>query len=120
MPEDTTPAKGGALQQSLDRNSKTIRKDRAQTISDTARLRYRRAIEDKHLSLRECKSQQDALIDMSPDNTMSIIRVADFDAEEFVKANADLARKIYDLSIVIEVMTADYKRLFGEDIVVAI
>lgn len=104
----------GALQASLDRNSKQIRSDRAKQIADTAKLRYRRKLEDMTMKLIEYRNNQEAVLDMSPDNTHSIISATNFDADKFVTASVEIAKSIDDLERAIAVLKIDYKRLFGE------
>lgn len=114
MNTDTDKTNIGALQASLNRNSTKIRADRAKKIADTARVRYRRKLEDLELRLTELRDKQETIIDMSPDNSFSIVNANNFDPEEFVNENTKLAKEIYEITKHIEVYTDDYVRLFGE------
>lgn len=113
MKEETTN-NPGALQASLTRPGSKIRADRARQIASSAKLRYRRKLEDLHLSLRESLDKQESIIDMSPDNSLSIINANDFDPNDFVDKNATLARHIHETREAIDVLQKDFERLFGE------
>jgi hypothetical protein len=110
----------GALQASLDRNSKQIRSDRARQIADTAKLRFRRKIEDMTMKLIEFQNNQDAILDMSPDNTHSIISATNFDADVFVTTTSKLAHDIFLTEQALNVLKIEYQRLFGEQPIINI
>lgn len=106
----------GALQASLDRNSNKIRSDRAKTIADTARLKFRRKVEDIAMRLSELSANREALLDMSPDNAMSIINATNFNAEEFVNKMSDVAEQIFKTNMQLNILKEEYSRLFGEEV----
>ena len=110
----TTEEPKGALQQSLTRPGVKVRADRARQIASAAKLRYRRKLEDLHLSLREARDRQESIIDMSPDNSLSIISANEFDPNDFVSQNAELAKTIFQTEEAITVLSKDFERLFGE------
>lgn len=104
----------GALQQSLDRNSKTIRADRAEQIADDTRLEYRRKIEDLQRDIKKLQRTNAALLDMSPDNTTSIISSKNFEPVDFVETRAQNSIEIYKKEKELEIVSKDFELLFGD------
>ena len=106
--------KVGELQKSLDRNRSKIRADRAEQIADDTRIEFRRSIEDIAREIRRLRSSRSALLDMSPDNSMSIISVKEFSAENFVREASSIAKAIFNKQQELKVLSEEYEFLFGE------
>lgn len=104
----------GAFIQSLKRNNQKIREDRATMISDGARMSYRRQIEDLEMKIKQMKVELDAMLDMSPTDANSLILASDFDSTEYANKDLDIAVKIRNEEIRLEVARKRFEHLFGE------
>jgi hypothetical protein len=105
--------KEGAFLVSLTRNNKEIRKDRAQAIGEDAELMYKRTVEDLEVSISRMKRDQENMLDMSPDNAMSLKIASDFDADEYTRKDLALGVKIRNEEIKLEIAKKRYQYLFG-------
>lgn len=105
--------KEGAFITSLKRNNKEIKHDRAQTIFEDVELKYRREIEDLQIETRMLVKQQEAMLDMSPENTLSFIKVSDFNPDEYIRKDLDLGIQIRNKEIKLEIAKKRYAYLFG-------
>ena len=103
----------GAFVASLQRNNKQIKSDRAEAIAEDAQLTYRRHIEDLQMKLKRMHRQQENMLDMSPDNTQSLMVAKDFDASGYVELDSDLALSIRNTEIRLELCQKRYDYLFG-------
>lgn len=106
--------KGGAFIESLKRNNRKIRNDRAEAIAEDTYIRYRRAVEDLEVSIKRMKRERDNMLDLSPTNAQSLVLASDFNAEEYVNKDIELGIKIRNAEIKIEIARAQFKDLFGE------
>jgi len=113
--EETQPVAMGALGEALGRNRKQIRDERARSITRTTKAHYRQSIETLALNLAELQEKQEALLDVHPDNAMSLLSAKTFKSEEFVATNKQLAKDIFETEQVLSVYTKDFVRLFGEE-----
>jgi hypothetical protein len=114
MSESTeTGAKEGAFVSSLKRNNKQIRSDRAQAIEESAQLIYKRAVEDLEVLVKQLKRDRDNMLDMSPENAMSLKLASDFNASEFVSKDIEIGVKLRNLEIKLEIARDRYAYLFG-------
>lgn len=104
----------GAFQQSLYRNNKQIRQDRADSIIETAQMQYKRAVEDLSIGIKQAKRDLEGLLDLSPTNTQSLVLASDFNATDFVVKDQTLRLKIYNEEIKLQVLLKAYIELFGE------
>lgn len=107
------PEKKGAFNDSLRRNNKQIRQDRADAISEDAEVLYKRKIEDIAMGLKKMKRDRDNMLDMSPSDTTTIITVSDFHGDEYVAKDLDLSVKIRNEEIRLEVAVKRFVYLFG-------
>lgn len=103
----------GAFIESLKRNNKQIRDDRALTIMEDAQTLYKREIEDLTLAIKKMKREQENMLDLSPENAMSLKLASDFDAKAYVVKDQDLSLKIYNAEIALKLSMARYTYLFG-------
>ena len=114
--EATTPKAEGAFIASLKRNNTKIRADRAEAIGEDAQVMFRRTIEDLELSIRRMERDRENMLDMSPDNTLSLKLASDFDAAEYVEKELDLGVKIRNAQIKLDIAKERYAYLFGEEL----
>lgn len=102
----------GAFIESLKRNNKKIRDDRAIAISEDTEIIYRREIEDLKMKIRQLKRERDNMLDLSPTTADSLILASDFDAGNFVKKDVELGIKIRTTEITLEIAEKRYNELF--------
>lgn len=74
----------GAFINSLKRNNREIRDDRATAIAEDTELVYKRKIEDLEISIKKMQREQEFMLDLSPASTQSLILASDFNCEEYV------------------------------------
>jgi len=111
--EATVTTAAGAFIDSLKRNNKQIRADRADAIAEDAELIYKREIEDLDVTIKRMKRDQENMLDMSPDNAMSLKLASDFDAKEYTSKDLKLGVDIRNAEIKLEIARNRYKYLFG-------
>ena len=103
----------GAFEESLKRNNKKIRDDRATSIVEDTKVLYRRAVEDLVLAISKMKRERDGMLDLSPTDANSLMLASDFDAPGYVTRDLDLGVKIRTAEIKLEIAQSQYKHLFG-------
>jgi hypothetical protein len=103
----------GAFIDSLKRNNKQIREDRATAITEDAQLLYKREIEDLEVQIKRMKREQENMLDLSPENAMSLKLASDFDAKAYVNKDIELGVKIRNSEIKLEIASKRYNYLFG-------
>jgi len=103
----------GAFTDSLKRNNKQIKEDRAIAISEDAELVYKRKVEDLEMGIKRMKREQDSMLDMSPNTTQSLILASDFKADEYCSKDIELGVKIRNQQITLDIAKERYKHLFG-------
>lgn len=106
----------GAFQRSLYRNNKAIKQERADSIIETAQMKYKRTVEDLALKIKQARRDLDSLLDLSPTDTHSLIMASDFNADAFIAKDSALRLSIYEDEIRLKILGAAYKQLFGEEI----
>ena len=113
MEDSTNTTIPGAFVASLKRNNKQIRDDRADAIAKSARLKYKRTIEDLEFEIDAMKTDRENMLDMSPSNAQSLIVASDFKADEFVRKDKELSLQIREKEIELEISRKRYEVLFG-------
>lgn len=116
---DETPTNGvpvGAFAQSLYRNNRKIRQDRADQIIEAAQINYKRECEDISLAIKQLKREQDSMLDLSPTDARSLVLASDFDAKEYTNKDITIGVKIRNLEIKLDIAKKRYQTLFGETI----
>jgi hypothetical protein len=103
----------GAFIDSLKRNNKQIRDDRATSITEDAQLIYKREMEDLEQSLKKMIREQDNMLDLSPTTAQSLVLASDFDSKEFVAKDLKLGLDIRNTEIKLEIAKKRYQHLFG-------
>lgn len=106
----------GAFKASLKRTNRQIRDDRADAIGKSARLKFKRKIEDLDFEVDEVFTDRENILDMSPTNAQSLIVASDFKADEYIIKEEEFARKIRDLIIIRNLLAKRFTILFGEEI----
>lgn len=104
----------GAFLESLVRNNKKIREDRAVAIGEDAQIRYKREVEDLEIAIRQLSREREGMLDLSPDNAMSLMVANDFDSKAFVEKDLNLGLQIRNLEIKLDIAKTRYAHLFGE------
>lgn len=104
----------GAFVESLTRNNKKIRADRALVIAESAQLLFKRAIEDMEMEIKSLRRDRDNMLDLSPSTADSLVLASDFNATEFVNKDLELGLKIRQLTIKLEEAKNRYEFLFGK------
>lgn len=102
----------GAFVESLKRNNKKIREDRAIAIAEDAQIIYKREVEDLELEIKKLRREREAMLDLSPTTADSLVLASDFDSKAFVQKDLDLGVKIRNLEIKLEIASKQYKYLF--------
>jgi len=103
----------GAFVQSLTRNNKQIRGDRAVAITEDVELLYKREIENLEIGIKRWRREQENMLDLSPDNALNLKPAKDFDADAYVIKDLDLGVKIRNEEIKLEIAKRRYAYLFG-------
>lgn len=103
----------GALADSLRRGNKAIRTERALAIAESTEMVYSRKVQDIEMKLKRMRREQDSQLDLSPDNTMSLILAKDFDETAFIENDLDYAVKIREEEIRLDLAKKRYAYLFG-------
>ncbi len=106
----------GAFVESLKRNNKKIREDRAIAIAEDTQIVYKRQVEDLIQTIKKIKRERENMLDLSPTNADSLVLASDFDAKAFADKDLDLGVKIRNLEIKLEIAQSQYEKLFGEKI----
>lgn len=104
----------GAFQDSLMRNNKKIRQDRAIVIVESAFINYKRLVEDLDIEIKQVKRDRENMLDLSPHHAQDLMVASDFNATEFVKKDIELGIKIRNLEIKRDVARKRFIHLFGE------
>ncbi len=111
--EDKAKENGGAFVASLKRNNKEIRADRAEAITEDAQLRFKRKVEDLDVDIKRMKRDRENMLDLSPENAMSLMLATGFDSAAFVEKDVELGVKIRNEEIKFEIASKRYEILFG-------
>ncbi len=104
----------GAFVNSLKRNNKQIKADRAESIAEDAQMGFKREVEDLEMRIKRMKRAQDNLLDMSPDNADSLILGKNFDAALYIEKEMELGTNIRTAEIKLEIAKARFTYLFGD------
>ncbi|MCA9398031.1 hypothetical protein KC573_04330 [candidate division WWE3 bacterium] len=116
--QDTNVSNGdyptGAFAQSLYRNNRKIRQDRADQIIESAQIHYKRECEDIALNIKQLQREQDNMLDLSPTDARSLVLASDFNAKEYTEKDIAIGVKIRNLQIKLDIAQKRYESLFGE------
>ena len=67
------------------------------------------------VEIKKKKRDRENMLDMSPENAMSLMVASDFNATLFVQKDLELGVAIRNLEIKLEIATARYNELFVTD-----
>jgi hypothetical protein len=102
----------GAFIQSLVRNNKKIREDRAIAIQEAAQLVYKREVEDLSIQIKRLRRERENMLDLSPETAVSLVLASDFDEKAFVTKDIQIGVELRNLEIKYEIASTRYKLLF--------
>ena len=111
--EKTKVGAQGAFIDSLKRNNKQIRDDRALAIHEDTELIFKRTIEDLEVNIKRMKRERENMLDLSPTDARSLVLASDFNSQEYVSKDVELGVKIRNEEIKLEIATQRYNYLFG-------
>ena len=103
----------GTFVTSLKRNNTKIKADRAEAIAEDTEMIYRRKIEDMRIRIKRYGRNQDNMLDLSPDNALNLKPAEDHDPDQWIAKDLDLALKIREETIKLDLAIARYTTLFG-------
>ncbi len=103
----------GMFLETLKRNNKQIRDDRAQAIVEDASVLFKRKLEDLELNVKRMKREQENMLDLSPKDSTSLILASDFNAEGYIRKEFELMVSIHNDEIKLEKGRKRYEYLFG-------
>lgn len=103
----------GRFVESLKRNNKKIKEDRAVSIAEDAEMLYKRTVEDLELKIKKVKRDREAMLDLSPTNADSLVLASDFNSGQFVEKDLEIGLNLRNLEIKLEIAKARYKYLFS-------
>lgn len=112
--ENTTETRVNQFAQVLSRSTSQIKADRAQEIAELAEIEAKRKVEDLEREVKQLERRKKSSLDMSPDNTYSIMKVKDFEPTDFVAAYNELGLKVREAKIRLNNAKLTYNELFGE------
>ena len=115
MADDGKVVKKGKFVTILQRSNKDIKDDRAFALGEDTQLMFRRTIEDMKFDLKKSNRELANMLDLSPDNAITLMTPSNFDAGKFVAKNIELAVKVYNQEVKVQIAEKQYAELFGED-----
>ena len=101
--EVQAPEAQGAFIESLVRNNRKIREDRAQSIYEDAELIFKRKVEDLQVKINRLKRERENMLDLSPTNAQSLVLATDFNSEEYVNKDLELGIEIRNTQIMLDI-----------------
>lgn len=114
MKQDNTMERVNNLAQMLSRSTKQIKEDRATEIAEMAEVELKRMVEDLQRDINRLERRKRNALDLSPDNTYSLITLNDFEPLDFVEKYAKIGLEIREKRIILENAKTTYNELFGE------
>lgn len=106
----------GALYQSLNRNNKQIKQDRAEAIGEDLEMEFSRGVQDAAKNLKRARRERENMYDLSPTNTQTLVLADDLDAGLVMKRDDEMSLKIRELEIILASKVERYEHLFGRKI----
>lgn len=104
----------GALYQSLNRNNKEIKQDRAETIAEDMEMTFKRGVEDIATKLKRLTRERNNMFDFSPTNTQSLVLAKELDSGLILQKDMELSIQIRQMEIELEIAQNRYEFLFGK------
>ena len=106
------PSQNGAFFDTLKRNNKQIREDRAEAIAELAETMYKRKIEDLTMEKKRLLRDRESLMDLSATDKNTLVVASDFKPEAFIDRDIEIGLKVRELDIRLEVASKRYDILF--------
>lgn len=103
----------GLFFDSLKMNGKEIRDMRAKQLGMGAAMAYKSKVENLYFKVQQLEMEQVAALDLSPDNALSFIKVADFDPARFTEKDIEMAVELRNAKIKFLAALQRYESLFG-------
>lgn len=114
MSEVKEKEKKGLIAESLHRNNKEIRADRAEDLKEELEVAFKRECEDYERDIKSLERARKNMYDFSPTNTQSLVLVKDVIGHDVVKEDRKRTLEIREKKIVFEEMSRRYIELFGK------
>lgn len=102
----------GAFVESLTRNNRKIREDRAVAIAEDAKIIYKREVEDLEQEIKRVLRERENMLDLSPTDAHSLVLATDFNSKDFVNKDLELGVKVRNLEIKLDIARRRYNYLF--------
>lgn len=115
MEKEQVVSKDGMFLDTLKRNNKQIRDDRAKQIYDETKLLYKRTIEDLEMDILGMERERSYMLDINSDDKNKIINPSDFKAAAFVNTDIELGVKIRNAEITRDIAKEQFELLFGKE-----
>lgn len=115
MAKEVKEAVVGFVHESLQRNNKQIRSDRAASLAEDLEIGAKRQCEDLDRELRKLKRKREAMYDFSPSNAQSLVLAAEVDGEDIADKDMAMSLKIRDLQIKFDIACERYKDNYGKE-----
>ena len=113
--DEQQEAQIGFVHESLQRNNKQIRSDRAASLAEDLEIGAKRQCEDLGRELRKLKRKREAMYDFSPSNAQSLVLAAEVDGEDIADKDMAISLKIRDLQIKFDIACERYKENYGKE-----
>ena len=108
----------GALYQSLSRNNKEIKNDRAEIIAEDLEMSFSQGIQLSTKNLKQLLRERANMYDFSPTNTQSLVMAHDVKSEAIFAKDLNLSIRIRQAEIELEILKERYEFLFGKTITI--
>jgi len=105
----------GRFLQSMLRNPKAVKASRAMSIHEETQLKYQSRIDLLRLEIKKQERTLDDMLDLSPDNALSLKLATDFNSDDFVDKQIVLRVQIRQNMIKLKEAEKGYVHLFGEN-----
>ena len=104
----------GLINESLFRNNKQIRADRAEDLKEELNVAFKRECEDLDRDIKSLERARKNQYDFSPTNSQSLILAKEVVGIDIVKEDRKRTLDIREKRIIFEEMSQRYLELFGE------
>lgn len=98
---------------SLKRNNSQIKKDRADEITRSTFIKYKRAVEDLDEEIYRLITDRNNMLDLSPSSIQSLMPAKDFDAGRYLIEDIRLSKELREKTIIANVTRQRCNVLFN-------
>lgn len=99
--------------QSLKRNNTQIKKDRADELTRSTFIKYKRAVEDLDEEIYRLITDRNNMLDLSPSSIQSLMPAKDFDAGRYLLEDIKLSKEIREKTIIANITRQRCNYLFN-------